>query len=242
MANLCRAGKKKLEGACRVCASCAAGGRSATQKTCTAPPGKATQLHGRGAQGQRWLSASGVGGGGVWAAAKRAADSLEEWIKSQAVKGSKQIFLFNLKKKLATVGEARGMAELFLERIRETSDRLEAVAMAENKTDERSVYHIQTSCLVLAAFRVLTEQLHLSKADAITSIRQCLGDSDSLGEKAVAEAVKLSSRVMVTAMRGDESSFLVKTAYNMSQLDFGESFHVQHTDDASQHIATVKRW
>ena len=55
-------------------------------------------------------------------------------------------------------------------------------------------------------------------------------------------AVKLSSRVMVTALRGNESSFLVQTAYNMSELDFGESFEVEHQETAAQHIAVVHRW
>jgi len=69
-----------------------------------------------------------------------------------------------------------------------------------------------------------------------------LGDSDSSGERLVAEAVKLSSRVMVTALRGDESSFLIRTARNMTELDFGESFQVTHDDSPSGHVAQVNRW
>ena len=180
-------------------------------------------------------------GGGIWAAAKRTADRLETWMKSQAVAGSRKIFLFNLSQQLERVDEARGLAALYVQRVREACERLEGAAAA-HRTDDRSVYHIQTACLVLASFRVLTEQLRMSPCAALECIRQCLGDSDSVGERAVAEAVKLSSRVMVTALRGDESSFLIRTAHNMSALDFGASFDVTHDDSSSRHVAQVNRW
>jgi hypothetical protein len=47
---------------------------------------------------------------------------------------------------------------------------------------------------------------------------------------------------MVTALRGDESSFLIRTARNMTELDFGASFQVTHDDSPSRHVAQVNRW
>ena len=72
--------------------------------------------------------------GGLWAAAKRAAGTAEGWLRSQAVAGSKQIFLFNLKGKLDRIDEARGMTHLYLQRIREGAERLESDAVLQ-KTD-----------------------------------------------------------------------------------------------------------
>jgi len=186
-------------------------------------------------------SRPGVGSNSIWAAVKRAAGNLETWVKSQAIAGSKKIFLFNLSKQLDKVDEARGLAALYVQRVREASERLEGAAVA-HRTDDRSVYHIQTACLVLASYRVLTEQLRIDQISSLNCILRCLGDSDSSGERLVAEAVKLSSRVMVTALRGDESSFLIRTARNMTELDFGESFQVTHDDSPSGHVAQVNRW
>ena len=63
-------------------------------------------------QPARWVQRAVSGGGvpeagGLWAAAKRAAGTAEGWLRSQAVAGSKQIFLFNLKGKLDRIDEAR---------------------------------------------------------------------------------------------------------------------------------------
>ena len=173
--------------------------------------------------------------------ARRASETLEKWIKSQAVAGSKKIFLFNLKGKLGKVDQARGMSDVFVQRVRDGAERLEQNETAR-QSDERSLYHIQTASVVLAAFRVLTEQLRMDRLEAIDCIRQCLGDSDSVGEKTIENLTKLTSRVMVSVLPGDEASFLVKTAYNMSELDFGKSFCVTHADSPLQHVASVHRW
>jgi hypothetical protein len=131
---------------------------------------------------RRWMSAGarGASGSSIWAAVKRAAGNLETWVKSQAVAGSKKIFLFNLSKQLDKVDEARGLAQLYVQRVREECERLEGVAAA-HRTDDRSIYHIQTACLVLASYRVLTEQLRMDHISSLNCIRRCLGDSDSAG-------------------------------------------------------------
>ena len=130
---------------------------------------------------------------GVWAAAKRTAQRIEGWVKGKAVAGSKKIFFFNLKSKLEQIDEARGMVNMYVDRVRESAERLNETVT--EKPDERAVYHAQTACLVLASFRVLTNQLRLDPNAAIVCIRQCLGDSDSIGEKAVAEAGNLSCAI-----------------------------------------------
>ena len=222
--------------------------------TTTARAVRLASFHGRPAavaptrrigQPARWAQRAVSGGGlpeagGLWAAAKRAAGTAEGWLRSQAVAGSKQIFLFNLKGKLDRIDEARGMTHLYLQRIREGAERLESDAVLQ-KTDERSLYHIQTACLLLAALRVLTQQLRMSNTDAIACIRECLGDADSAGGRAVEKLTVLSSWLMVKAQQGSEASALIKTAHNMSEVDFGSSFSVTHEDSPKSHVATVSR-
>ena len=178
--------------------------------------------------------------GGWWGAAKRAAEGVEDVLKRQAVAGSKKIFLYNVRSKLGEVEEARGMSTLYVERIREHAARLETETMPQ-KTDDRSIYHIQTACLVLASFKILTEQLRLPKPSAIALVRECLGDSDSSrGAQAVNSLVKLTSRIIEAASRrGEESASLVRTAHMMSEIDLGKAFDVEHHDSEEQHVATV---
>ena len=57
--------------------------------------------------------------------------------------------------------------------VREECERLEGVAAA-HRTDDRSIYHIQTACLVLASYRVLTEQLRMDHISSLNCIRRCL--------------------------------------------------------------------
>jgi len=47
-------------------------------------------------------------------------------------------------------------------------------------TDERSEYHLQSACLVLAAHRVMTKQLNMDRGRSIEAIKQVRVD-DELG-------------------------------------------------------------
>jgi hypothetical protein len=173
---------------------------------------------------------------------RKATEGVEEWMKRKAVAGSKKIFLYNIQSKLSSLDEARGMAALYVERIKEHADSLQIATMPQ-KSDDRSVYHIQTACLVLASFRVLTEQLNMPRHDAMALLRECLGDSDSsVGARAVTQLTKLTSRIIETASRrGEDSASLVRAAHMMSELDLGKAFEIEHQDTPVEHVALVTK-
>jgi hypothetical protein len=120
-----------------------------------------------------------------------------------AISGAKRIYLYNMKKALQSRQEAFGMQEMFAGRIKETYEVLPVFAMIHAKilmgtlvmkqglyhsnetllSDSRSHYHLQTACLVLSSYRVLTGQLRLSHQDALAVVQRCMGDSDSLMER-----------------------------------------------------------
>jgi len=103
------------------------------------------------------------------------ATDVEGLLRSQAVKGSKKLFVYNLRTRLAKENEALGMERMYVERVEST---FESIWQRHQQliTDERSVYHVQAACLVLASYRVLTEQLQMDKHRAIDILRQVRSD------------------------------------------------------------------
>jgi len=162
----------------------------------------------------------------------------ENWIKSQAVKGSKKIFLYNLSQQLANTREALSMEKMYTERVEQAFEGLHATN-AHLITDDRSRYHLQSACLVLAAYRVLTDQLNLSSEQTIQILQRCMGDSDSAGERAVRYSLSMCSKLMFR----DPFDALKATSRQMADVDMGKSFTVAHAEaaDGNQHTSTVSR-
>ncbi len=144
------------------------------------------------------VSSGGRGSDGWMALAAK----VEARMQGMAIEGSKRIYLYNLKKKLASRSEAFGLEEMFVSRVKETyevryfllhwvvrsilnSKGWQGLFYSNQNmlSDSRSQYHLQTSCLVLASYRILTGQLRLSHDDSITLIQTCMGDSNSFLER-----------------------------------------------------------
>lgn len=158
----------------------------------------------------------------------------ENWLRAQAVSGSKKIFLFNLNRQLGKQSEALSMEKMYVERVQQVFDGLHS-ANTHLIVDERSQYHLQAACLVLAAYRVLTDQLNIPSDQVIKILQQCMGDSDSVGERAVRYSLQMCSKLMFR----DNFASLTATARQMADVDLGKAFDVSHEESENLQISRV---
>lgn len=113
-------------------------------------------------------------------------------------------------------------------------------------TDERSEYHLQSACLVLAAHKVMTLQLKMSRERSIDAIRQCMGDSSTPGmaERGVKFLLRISAMVSARVQAGSDTFLLLsRAAQSMTDLDWGKGgFMIEHDDSRKGfHVLTVQR-
>ena len=121
----------------------------------------------------------------------------EKWLQGAAVRSSKRIFLYNLRGALLKTNEALGMEAMYVQRVDEAFGNLWRHESGSARGDERSQYHLQAGCLVLATYRVLSEQLRLEQEQCIKIIQQCMGDSDSFSERIVQGTIKAMSTLFL---------------------------------------------
>eukprot|EP00960_Hanusia_phi_P054242 762587-Hanusia_phi.AAC.3 len=143
-----------------------------------------------------------------------------------------------MKRQLALQNEALGMEAGYTAKISEVYENFRSKYRQSNE-DDRAAYHIQTACLVLAAYRVLTEQVKLDAQKSVEIInKQCMGDSDSWGEKIIQNALMMISRLL--QYRVELYDMLCQTSERMKNLDMGKLFLAETTTSEHEHVTTVR--